>query len=176
MVMIRKFVGTIDSISRVAGIIGGTCLVGMSILMLFEVFCRNFLSFSLVFSWEYSSYMMATVYFLTAGYTLLVKGHVRVFLLAEVLPEKVQYAFEIVATMIGLFIAGFVTYALADFTYQSFLRGARTFLPSETLLWPPQAVITIGAFLLTLQVFARLIRLLIGDEPDRPLEQDGLQE
>lgn len=174
--MIRKFVSTIDSISRVAGIIGGTCLVGMSILMLTEVVCRNYLKFSLVFSWEYSSYMMATVYFLTAGYTLLVKGHVRVFLLAEALPEKVQIAFEIAATTIGMFISGFVTYALAEFTYQSFVRGARTFLPSETLLWKPQAVITIGAFLLTLQILARLIRLLIGDEPDRPLELDGIQE
>jgi TRAP-type mannitol/chloroaromatic compound transport system permease small subunit len=174
--MIRKFVGTIDSISRVAGVIGGACLLGMAILMLTEVVCRNYLKFSLVFSWEYSSYMMASVYFLTAGYTLLVKGHVRVFLLAEVLPEKVQRALEIAATTIGMFIAGFVTYALTDFTYQTFLRGARTFLPSETLLWPPRAVVTIGAFLLTLQIFARLIRLLIGDEPDMPLEQDRLQE
>ena len=174
--MIRKILGTIDSISRGAAIIGGISLLVMSILMLTEVVCRNYLSFSLVFSWEYSSYLMATVFFLTAGFTLLVKGHVRVFLLAEAMPQKARFVLEIVATAMGMCIAGFVTYALADFTYQSFIRGARTFLPSETLLWPPQAVITLGAFLLTLQIFARLVRLLIGDEPDQTLAQDELPE
>jgi TRAP-type mannitol/chloroaromatic compound transport system permease small subunit len=174
--MIRRIVDTIDTISRYAAVVGGICLGVMSVLMLTEVVCRNYLNFSLVFSWEYSSYLMATVFFLTAGFTLLVKGHVRVFLLAEALPKKVNYVLEVIATAMGMFIAGFVTYALADFTYQSFIRGARTFLPSETLLWPPQAVITLGAFLLTLQIFARLVRLLIGEEPDLTLSQDELPE
>lgn len=174
--MLRRVLDLIDSISRGAAFIGGICLLLMSILMLTEVFCRNYLNFSLVFSWEYSSYMMAAVFFLTAAYTLLVKGHVRVFLLGEALPDKARYALDVSATVMGLFIAGFVTYALADFTYQAFIRDARTFLPSETLLWPPQAVITFGSFLLVLQLFARLIRLLIGEEPDRTLSQDGLTE
>ena len=91
VVMIRRIVDTIDSISRGAAIIGGICLLAMSTLMLTEVVCRNYLNFSLVFSWEYSSYLMATVFFLTAAFTLLVKGHVRVFLLAEALPEKTRF-------------------------------------------------------------------------------------
>lgn len=166
----------IDTISWAAGAVGGTCLLAMSVLMLTEVICRNYLGFSLVFSWEFSAYLMATVFFLTAGFTLLVKGHVRVFLLAEALPERARYVLEVIASATGVCIAGYVTYALADFTHQSFIRGARTFLPSETLLWRPQAVVTLGAFLLTLQVFARLVRLLIGDEPDRTLAQDELPE
>lgn len=174
--MIRRILDLIDSISRGAAVIGGICLLLMSILMLTEVFCRNYLNFSLVFSWEYSSYLMATVFFLTAAFTLLVKGHVRVFLLGEALPEKARFVLEVSATTVGLFVAGFVTYALSDFTYQAFIRGARTFLPSETYLWPPQAVVTLGSFLLTLQIFARLIRLLIGDEPDKTLSQDAFLE
>ena len=174
--MIRRILSAIDATTKTAATIGGICLGAMSVLMLTEVVCRNYLNFSLVFSWEYSSYLMATVFFLTAGFTLLVKGHVRVFLLAEALPQKVRLVLEIIATTMGMFIAGFVTYAMADFTYQSFIRGARTFLPSETLLWPPQAVLTLGAFLLTLQIFARLVRLLIGDEPDLTLAQDELPE
>ena len=164
------------AISRVAAIIGGVCLLLMSMLMVTEVVCRNYLNFSLVFSWEYSSYMMAAVFFLTAAYTLLVKGHVRVFLLGEALPEKARFVLEVMASATGMCIAGYVTYALTDFTYQSFIRGARTFLPSETFLWPPQAVVAFGAFLLTLQLFARLVRLLIGDEPDQTLTQDELPE
>ena len=174
--MIRRILNTIDAISRVAATIGGICLLLMATLMVTEVVCRNYLNFSLVFSWEYSSYMMATVFFLTAAYTLLVKGHVRVFILAEALPEKARFVLEVMASAMGMCIAGYVTYALVDFSYQSFIRGARTFLPSETFLWPPQAVVAFGAFLLTLQLSARLVRLLIGDEPDQPLAQDELPE
>lgn len=174
--MIRSLIGAIDAVTRAAGIIGGLCLVLMAILMLTEVACRNYLKFSLVFSWEYSSYLMAAVFFLTAGFTLRVKGHVRVFLLAEALPEKARYVLEVIATVTGICIAGYVTYALADFTYQSFIRGAKTFLPTGTLLWPPQAVVTVGAFLLTLQICARLVRLLIGEDPDQILPQDELPE
>jgi len=174
--MIRRMVDTIDAVSRGASIIGGISLLLMSILMLTEVVCRNYLHFSLVFSWEYSSYLMATVFFLTAGYTLLVKGHVRVFLLAEALPKKARHVLEIAASAMGMCIAGYVTHALTDFTYQSYIRGAKTFLPTETLLWPPQAVVAVGAFLLTLQLFARLVRLLIGEEPDRSLPQNEITE
>ena len=99
--MIRRILDTIDAISRVAAIIGGICLLFMSILMVTEVICRNYLNFSLVFSWEYSSYMMAAVFFLTAAYTLLVKGHVRVFLLGEALPEKARFVLEVTASSMG---------------------------------------------------------------------------
>ncbi|MCG8509046.1 MAG: TRAP transporter small permease, partial [Rhodospirillales bacterium] len=123
-----------------------------------------------------SAYMMATAFFFTAAYTLLVKGHVRVSLLSEALPEKAKQPLEFIATGLGLLIAAYVTFALADFTYQSFERGARTFLPSETYLWPPQAIVTIGAGLLTLQLFARFVRLVIGDEPDTDPPGSGLPE
>ena len=120
--MIRRILNTIDAISRVAATIGGICLLLMATLMVTEVVCRNYLNFSLVFSWEYSSYMMAAVFFLTAAYTLLVKGHVRVFILAEALPEKARFVLEVMASAMGVCIAGFVTYALVDFSYQSFIR------------------------------------------------------
>ncbi|MBT3358134.1 MAG: TRAP transporter small permease [Rhodospirillales bacterium] len=172
----RRILSAIDSLSYGASVVGGISLFLMSVLMLTEVVCRNFLNFSLVFSWEYSSYLMATAYFFTAAYTLLVRGHVRVGLLAEALPEKARHPLEVVATAFGLFICVYVATAMVNFSYQSFERGARTFLPSETLLWPPQAIIAIGAVLLSLQILARLVRLLIGDEPDAEAPGSGLPE
>ncbi|MBL6946433.1 MAG: TRAP transporter small permease [Rhodospirillales bacterium] len=174
--MMRRILSAIDNLSYGASVIGAISLFLMSVLMLTEVICRNFLNFSLVFSWEYSSYLMATAYFFTAAYTLLVRGHVRVGLLAEALPEKARHPLEIIATAFGLFICVYVTTAMAGFAYQSFERGARTFLPSETLLWPPQSIVAIGAALLTLQLLARLVRLLIGDEPDAEAPGSGLPE
>ena len=97
-------------------------------------------------------------------------------LLAEALPEKARHPLEVVATAFGLFICVYVATAMVNFSYQSFERGARTFLPSETLLWPPQAIIAIGAVLLSLQILARLVRLLIGDEPDAEAPGSGLPE
>lgn len=162
----RRILAAIDAVSHGAAVIGGMCLVIMAVLMLTEVVCRNFLHFSLVFSWEYSSYMMATTFFLTAAYALRTKVHVRVSLLAETLPPGATRVLEFVGTIMGLVISLYVTNAMVDFTYQSFVRDARTFLPSETLLWPPQAVVALGAVLLSLQLLARLVRLSINEPPD----------
>ncbi len=174
--MVRPILRTVDTVSQAAAVLGGISLFAMSVLMLAEVFSRNFLGVSMVFSWEYSSYLMAAVFFLTAAYTLRVGGQVRVSLLAEALPAKLKWALEIVATAMACLISAFVTYAMTDLAYQSFVRGALTFLPSETPLWPPQAVVAAGAGLLTVQLAARIATLLIGDEPEIQLVENILPE
>ena len=172
----KRFLAAVDAVSHGAAIIGAICLAVMSVLMLAEVVCRNFLHFSLLFSWEYSSYLMGATFFLTAAYALRVKAHVRVSLLAEALPPRANRILEFAATAMGLIIAIYVAAAMVDFTAQSFIRGARTFLPSETYLWPPQGVIALGAVLLALQLVARLIRLSIGEEPDIDAPGSSLPE
>ncbi len=172
--MFKRILAAVDAVSFAAAVVGAACLFSMSMLMLAEVVFRNFLNFSLVFSWEYSAYMMATVFFGTAAYTLRVRGHVRVSLLNEALPPRAAYILEVAATTLGLIIATYLTFALVDFAAQSFARGARSFLPSETPLWPPQAIVAAGAALLTLQLGARLVRLLIGEPADLELPEDAL--
>ena len=144
--------------------LAAVCLALLAIVILAEVVSNWLFNTSLEFSWEYGAFFMAAAFFLGLGWTLGEGGHVRVGILAEHLPPGASRLLDIVATAFGLIIAGFLTYALAGLTWSSFIDGSRTFTATATPLAIPQAVITAGAAILTLQLAARLLRLIIDDE------------
>lgn len=160
----------IDWLSHKAAIVSAACLGSMTVLMLAEVVARNFLSQSLTFSWEFSGYLMGAAFFFGAAYTLRTGGHVRVSVLSETVPPIVAKVLEYVTTLVGLVVVGFLAYALFDLAQTTFSRGVRSFTPMETPLIIPQGVLVLGALLLFLQMVARLIRLLRGEEPDAVAE------
>ena len=118
-------------------------------------------------TWELATYAMAAVISLAAADTLRNAGHVRVpALLLETLPERFARLIDILATILGLLIIGFLLTALADFVWNMFLRGTRSFEPSRILLWIPQSLVLLGIGMLFLQLLARLARLTILGDAD----------
>jgi TRAP-type C4-dicarboxylate transport system permease small subunit len=55
----------------------------------------------------------------------------------------------------------FLTSAMVKFAWESFTRGQLS-TSSDTPLWFPQAVVTFGMLLLTLQFLARAIQAALG--------------
>lgn len=144
--------------------LAAACLALLAIVILAEVVSVWAFNKSLDFSWEYGAFFMAGAFFLGLGWTLGEGGHVRVGILAEHLPPGTARLLDIGATVVGLIIAGFLTMSLTGLTLSSYIDGSRTFTATATPLVIPQAVITAGAAILTLQLTARLLRLIIDDE------------
>ena len=143
--------------------VAAACLALLAIVILAEVISVWAFNRSLEFSWEYGAFLMAGAFFLGLGWTLQQGGHVRVGILAEHLSPGGARMLDIAASSVALLIAGFLTMALAGLAWSSFTDGSRTFTATATPLAIPQAVITIGALILTLQLAARLYRLVIGE-------------
>ncbi len=169
--MIATFLRQIDRLATWAAALAAACLLLMAILMMGEVIARSALSQSLVFSWEFSGYLMGATFLFGAAYTLRSGGHVRVSLLAEHVPPGVTRGLEYFSTLVGIVVTAFILYALCDLTYSSFKRDIVSFTPTRTPLIIPQGALAVGALLLFLQMLARAIRLVRGEEPD--LEPDG---
>ncbi|MGI9499550.1 MAG: TRAP transporter small permease subunit [Geminicoccaceae bacterium] len=157
---LRALLRLIDRLSWAAAIVAAACLALLAIVILAEVISVWAFNKSLEFSWEYGAFFMAGSFFLGLGWTLGEGGHVRVGILAEHLPSAAARLLDLAATIIALIIAGFLTFALAGLAWSSFSDGSRTFTATATPLVIPQAVITIGALILTLQLVARLVRLI----------------
>ncbi|WP_025034077.1 TRAP transporter small permease subunit [Bradyrhizobium sp. DOA9] len=164
---LRIVLDGIDRLGRLDGWIGGFCLLMLTLLMLCEVatrFLSNFLPFfppSISIAWEYSSYLMAASFTFGAAMTLRVGGHIRVVLLLKNAPLPVQRALEILSAAAGFAFMAFLTSAMAKFTWSAFVRG-QVSTSSDTPLWFPQAVVTFGMLLLTLQFLARSIQAAFG--------------
>jgi TRAP-type C4-dicarboxylate transport system permease small subunit len=164
---LRILLDAIDRLGRLDGWIGGGCLLTLTLLMLAEVATRllsNFLPFfppSISIAWEYSSYLMAASFTFGAAMTLRVGGHIRVVLLLKNVPASVRRALEILSAFAGFVFMAFLTSAMVKFAWGSFTRGQLS-TASDTPLWFPQAIVTFGMLLLTLQFLARAIQAALG--------------
>ncbi|WP_438746721.1 TRAP transporter small permease subunit [Bradyrhizobium sp. U531] len=164
---LRILLDGIDRLGRLDGWIGGGCLLTLTLLMLCEVatrFLSNFLPFfppTISIAWEYSSYLMAASFTFGAAMTLRVGGHIRVVLLLKNAPAPVQRALEILSAAAGFAFMAFLTSAMAKFAFAAYTRG-QVSTSSDTPLWFPEAVVTFGMLLLTLQFLARTIQAVLG--------------
>jgi TRAP-type C4-dicarboxylate transport system permease small subunit len=164
--IIHRIILTIEQVSLAGGALAAFLLAAIAVLMLTEIFMRSFVGVSLSFSWEYSAYFMATVFFLGAGYTLRAGGHVRVSVLFEWMPQSFGRALDVLATVAGLMISGYAALAVCKLSLLSFERGTTSFTPTRTLLWVPQSLVALGLVILAAQFVARLLRLATGAPPD----------
>ncbi|WP_119309707.1 TRAP transporter small permease subunit [Cohaesibacter haloalkalitolerans] len=163
---VRKFsaiTDPIDQISRIACIVGGVCLVAIFVLIASEIVARNLLGTSLPFSWDFAAYMMGGCVFLSAGATLKAGGHVRVTAIHDYLPQKGKQVLDAAACLVGLAICLVILFAVSDMAMLSFHRGSTSSSVVRTPLWIPQAVMAIGAVVLSLQMFAQLVRTIAGE-------------
>lgn len=164
---LRILLDGIDRLGRLDGWIGGGCLLTLTLLMLCEVatrFLSNFLPFfppTILIAWEYSSYLMAASFTFGAAMTLRVGGHIRVVLLLKNAPVPIQRALEILSAAAGFAFMAFLTSAMAKFAFAAYTRG-QVSTSSDTPLWFPEAVVTFGMLLLTLQFLARAIQAVLG--------------
>jgi TRAP-type C4-dicarboxylate transport system permease small subunit len=173
---IRLLLDAIDRLGRLDGWIGGGCLLTLTLLMLAEVATRalsNVLPFfppDISIAWEYSSYLMAACFTFGAAMTLRVGGHIRVVLLLKNVPAPLRRGLEVLAALAGFVFMAFLTSAMVKFAFGSFVRG-QVSTSSDTPLWFPQAVVTFGMLLLTLQFLARAIQGVLG----LPLEDHSMK-
>lgn len=156
------FLNLIDRSSRLLEGVAVVMLFGFGALMLGEVFARGFLSQSLPFSWEYSTFAMAGVFLLASGQAIRTATHVRVSLVLEAAPPPVARAMDVLANCVGLIIVAVLVVALFDTFSTSLSRGLVSATIVATPLAVPQGIILVGAVQLWFDLLARLLRLISG--------------
>jgi TRAP-type C4-dicarboxylate transport system permease small subunit len=165
--LLRPLLDGIDTLSRLDGWLGAGCLVTLTGLMLAEVLVR---ALSNVFpwvpadipvAWEYSSYLMAATFTFGAAMTLRAGGHIRVTLVLARVSPATRRRMETVLALLGVCFCGYLAWAMAYFTWRSFESG-QTSVSSGTLMWIPQAFVSFGIVLLTIQFVARFFQAVLG--------------
>jgi TRAP-type C4-dicarboxylate transport system permease small subunit len=165
--LLRPLLDGIDRLSRLDGWLGAGCLVTLTALMLAEVLVR---ALSNVFpwvpadipvAWEYSSYLMAATFTFGAAMTLRAGGHIRVTLVLARVSPATRRKMETVLAALGVCFCGYLAWAMAYFTWRSFDSG-QTSVSSGTLMWIPQAFVSFGIVLLTIQFVARFFQAALG--------------
>lgn len=132
-------------------------LVTMTGLITLEVIMR-FFGFSMLFTEEYSGYMVLTLMLLGVAYSREKNALLTVDFFFERLPPRTQ---RVLATIYGLASLCFcllLTYYLTKFFLGTYARKAFAATTTQTPLWIPQIFFPIGMFLLSIVVFRKLFR------------------
>lgn len=150
----------------------GLCILALTLLVLLDTALASlsrvltFLPNGTHIGWEYSAYLMGSAFLLGSGMTLRAGLQLRVELTVSPNRKRMTRVMETLSSALGTVITGALTLWLLQFTLRTYGYGEVS--DSFTPLWIPQAVLTLGAGVLALQMLARLMTSLTGGVINNP--------
>lgn len=159
----HRVISAIDGLTELGGFLGALSLLGILGLIAAELISRNLFSYSLHFSWDLAGYLMGACFLLASAAAMKGGSHVRVTALVEALPPRIAGKLDLLACIIGLFICGYLAWALVEMAWLSGRRGSTAATAFRIPLVYPQTVLATGSVILTLQCLAQTLRQLRGE-------------
>lgn len=146
----EKILEITERLCRISVWLCGFLLFGTVFLIGAEVILRKFFGITMGGADEISSYVLAMVCTWSLGFTLLQKGHVRIDILHDRLPPKLQVTLDLLALAAFLFYMLFVNYFAFIALKTSIIRNSVANTPLQTPLWIPQSLWFLGLVSFTL--------------------------
>lgn len=173
---IDGFIRIVDALSIAATYVAAGCLILLTLLMLAQIgvaaLSKVVVSVrgDIPVAWEYGSYLMGATFMLGTSMTLRSGRHIRLGMFTDGAAPAVRKYMDILVSLIGLALVGFLTFSLGRATVMAIISGSSS-IASRTPLWIPYSVFAVGCLLLSLQLVARVLAGLTN----RPLESAAMR-
>jgi len=142
----------VSRLSRVSGYTSGWVIFAMMLLVTAAVFARRLFGYPLVFSDEYSAYLMVFCVYVGGAYTLQQDAHVRVDIVAIRLKPRTRIICRIVTSFCSLIYGSVLTWQTAKLVLYDWQIGHKASSIMETPTWIPAMAVPVGLLILTLQM------------------------
>ena len=137
--------------------VAAVTLIFWAFIIVIFVAARSLFNVNWMFIEEYTGYGMVLLTSFSFAYALRRGAHVRVTALVNNISKKKQETFLVLANLVGLAVAVYLTCHGIRWLLQGIEGGERSWFPSRTLLWPVYALIPIGMAALSLEFLNQLI-------------------
>ncbi len=155
---IRLFVRAVDAVNTVVGKFAMYLVFLMIGILLYEPFARNLFDQSCIWAVEMAQFTMAAYYLLGGGYSMILRGHVRMDLLYGRWSDKRKAQMD-VAT--GLFLIFYLIFLLVG-AYSSIeyavMYGQRNRSAWAPYMAPIKIIMGLGVLLMLLQAVATFFK------------------
>jgi TRAP-type transport system small permease protein len=156
--MVKSLESCLNRLSLITGYISGWVCFAMMLLVTVAVFARRVFGYPLVFSDEYSAYMMVFCVFVGGAYTLQQDAHVRVDLVAIRLKPRTRILCRTITSFCSFIYGAILTWQSAKLVVYYWDIGKRASSIMETPTWIPATFVPVGMLILTLQMLLGLIQ------------------
>jgi TRAP-type mannitol/chloroaromatic compound transport system permease small subunit len=162
MRIIHQILTFIDSINIWVAKIISPLILAAVIIIVYEVFMRVIYNSPTMWVHELSQMLFGAFFMLAGGYVLYVDKHVRVDILISRLSIRTNAIISIATSVLFFSYVGSLLYYGFDRAWHAFLRGEYSDTPWGPIVWPVLFMIPLGALLILLQGFAKLIRNFVA--------------
>lgn len=143
-------------LSRSGAIVSGGVILGMVLVVVFDVTGRNVFNSPLLGSVELNRALLVLVVYSGLGYTQLQDGHIRVEVVLLHISVRQRLILESFALLVALGVVGYMCYVSIPVTYHSVI--IREYETGAILfpVWPARLFLVIGLVFYVLQLGASL--------------------
>jgi TRAP-type C4-dicarboxylate transport system permease small subunit len=153
---------TVYGLCRMLNLVGVVLIIVMVLTIVVDVLGRFLLNLPLQGSYELVEYIMGLSIVFALGYTQVVKGHINVDSLLQLLPRKAQVVAEQLVNIIGLVMFSFIT-------WQTFIKAGlelQAGTTSAVLYIPKYPFMYLTAFGFGLLCLVYLMQIMLPDETE----------
>jgi TRAP-type mannitol/chloroaromatic compound transport system permease small subunit len=155
---IKMFVRSVDATNRVVGTITMYLVFAMIALLLYEPISRTIFDKPLIWSMEVSQFTMAAYWLLGGGFSMMLKGHVRMDLLYGRWSEKKRAKVDTVTDLFLIFYMVFLFYGAYSSIEYAVMYGQRNRSAWAPYMAPIKIIMGIGVLLMLLQSIATFFK------------------
>lgn len=151
----------LDRLARASGAGAAVALAAIALVIAAQIVAR-LMGQQIPAADDFAAWSMAASAFLALPYALRHGDHIRVTLIAQLLPERWQRRLDILATAFGVALACWGAWYAASFVIDSWRYGDLAQGMLRVPLWIPQLSMGLGMTLLALGMVERLLRVSLG--------------
>ena len=156
--VVIKFVRAVDAVNKVVGTFSMYLVFMMVAILLYEPIARNLFGVSSIWSVEMAQFTMAAYYLLGGGFSMLLKGHVRMDLLYGRWPEKKQAKVDAVTSLFLIFYLVLLLYGAYSSIEYAVMYGQKNRSAWAPYMAPIKIIMGTGVLLMLLQAIATFFR------------------
>jgi len=169
----------VDKVSTWVGHAFSWFIVGLTLLISWEVFSRYVLDHPHAWAFDAMIMMYGTLFMMAGAYTLAKNGHVRGDVLYGFFPPRLQAGLDLTLYIV-FFIPGVIALAWAGYTYaaESWTINEHSNITSEgPPIYPFKTIIPVAGAFLLVQGVVEIIRCIIClKEGDWPSREEDVEE
>jgi len=152
------FTKYVDALNRLVGKFSMYLMFGMMLILLYASISRSLLNSPVVWAVEMAQFTMAAYYMLGGGYSVILRGHVRMDVLYSNWSPKTRAIVDSFTAFFLLFYLVLLLYGGISSTAYSLEYGQKNYSAWAPPLSPIKIIMVIGIILMLLQCISRLIK------------------
>ena len=158
---IKGYVRVVDKMNYLIGRVAMFTIFIMVGVMFYSAITKTFFTPAL-WTYEFAQFLMVAYFLVGGAYSIQLHGHVRMDLLYGSWSERTQNRWDSVTSLITIAYLILLLYGSIDSLIYAISYGERSYSIWRPYMWPIKLIMSLGIFLMLLQLISQFFKDLAG--------------